>query len=191
MAMTVMTIGAAAVMSMQKASVQGNSDARQADVAASIARTWVDRLQRDAMQWTLPNGSNPTLTNFANAKLLSSPTYGAWSAPKWYMGGNPENMSFGFDVLGRDLPASLIGSQAVFCVSYRLQWLVPQSLANNEPGLIRADVRVLWPRAVATPPPSNWCADGATATTAANPDPTLPFLYHALYLSTSLRENAQ
>src|SRR5271165_2005192 len=78
MAMTVMTIGAAAVMSMQKASVQGNLDARETDVANSIARMWVERLQRDAMQWTQPNNQNPTLNNFSQAVLLSTPKYGQW-----------------------------------------------------------------------------------------------------------------
>ena len=50
MAMTVMAIGGAAVMTMQKTSVTGNLDARKADVANSIARTWVERLQRDSMR---------------------------------------------------------------------------------------------------------------------------------------------
>jgi len=196
MAMTVMTIGASAVMSMQKASVQGNSDARQADIANSIARMWVERLQRDAMQWTLPNGANPQLNNFANAQLLStqlaSAQAGKWGVPKAYMGvTNPETMSYGFDVVGRDLPSAQIAAEAQFCVSYRLQWLVPQSLAANEPGLIRADVRVLWPRGVANAPPSGWCADGSAATASDNPDPSSPSMYHAIYLSTSIRENAQ
>jgi len=46
MAIVLLSIGAGAVMTMQKASVQGNLDARKADIANSIARTWIDRFQR-------------------------------------------------------------------------------------------------------------------------------------------------
>lgn len=194
MAMTVMAIGAAAVISMQKASVQGNLEAHEADVAASVARMWVDRLQRDAMQWTLPNGDNPTLNNFSNAKLLSTPTYGTWGLPQAYV---TQYQSYGFDILGRDLPAADLTATntgnnivvPVFCVNYRLQWLVPQSIPG-EPGLIRADVRVLWPRGINNQPAAGWC--NATLAAQANPDqgstgPT----YHSLYVTTTLREGAQ
>jgi prepilin-type N-terminal cleavage/methylation domain-containing protein len=185
MAMTVMTIGAAAVMSMQKTSIQGNSDARKTDVAYSILRMWVDRLQRDAMQWTLPNADNPTLNNFATAALLSSPTYGAWTLPQYEMNlSNPETMSYAFDILGRDLPAADISTETIFCVNYRLQWLVPQSLPI-EPGLIRVDMRVLWPRGISNDPAPGWCA---TTPTLVTPDPTQ---FHSLYLTTNIRQGAQ
>ncbi len=190
MAMTVMTIGAAAVMSMQKASIQGNLDAHKADMASAIARMWVDRLQRDAMQWTLPNGDNPTLNNFPNALLLSSPTYGQWGLPKWYMGASPETMSYAFDILGRDLPTADVTNNTVFCVNYRLQWLVPQALPL-EPGLIRADVRVLWPVGIRNTPAVGWCND--TNAAVANPDQgsTTGPVYHSLYLTTTIRQGAQ
>ena len=104
MAMTVMAIGGAAVITMQKTSVTANLDARRADVANSIARTWVERLRRDAMAWTLPGpagGGN----NIANALIISkgiavSPT---WFLPDQYIGVTvPETMSPAFDILGRD-----------------------------------------------------------------------------------------
>lgn len=193
MAMTLMAVGASAVMSMQKGSVQGNLDAREADVASSIARTWVDRLQRDAMQWTLPNGNNQSGNNFALALLLAQPPYGQWSLPSWEMGqSSPETMSYAFDILGRDLPAADIPTKTIFCVNYRLQWLVAQALPA-EPGLIRADVRVLWPRNISNDPPAGWCN---TATAAmvnpdqASPNPPAP-LYHSLYLTTTIRQGAQ
>ena len=191
MAMTVMAVGAGAVLSMQKASVQGNADARMADVANSIARTWVERLQKDSMQWTLPNSANPSLNNFSNALLLSKPTMGQWSAPSYEMGQtNPETMSYGFDVLGRDLPKADITADTVFCVNYELQWLVPQALPL-EPGLIRATVRVLWPRKIANEPASGWCD---AVSTLANPEPTGSTTgptYHAIYMTTTLREGGQ
>lgn len=197
MALTVMTIGAAAVMSLQKTSVTGNFDARETDLAASIARTWVDRLHRDAMNWTQPNNTFPTQSNFNAAKLLSTPAYGTWALPKYAMtGGTPETMSYAFDMLGRDIPASNATSSTanpvVFCVNYRLQWLVAPNLAPApggpavEPGLIRADVRVLWPRAIWSRPGGDWCS---TVAPLANPeqDPT-NVTYHSIYLTTTIRQ---
>lgn len=195
MALTVMTIGAAAVMSLQKTSVTGNFDARETDLATSIARTWVDRLHRDAMNWTMPNNTYPTTSNFTNAKLLSSPAYGKWALPGYEMGQTtPETMSYAFDLLGRDIPASEATASpnpVVFCVNYRLQWLVPPNLAPPpggpavEPGLIRVDLRVLWPRNIVSRPTGDWCTSvSALVNPEQDPQPT----YHAIYLTTTIRQ---
>jgi type II secretory pathway pseudopilin PulG len=195
MALTVMTIGAAAVMSLQKTSVTGNFDARETDIAASIARTWVDRLHRDAMNWTMPNNTYPTMSNFTNALLLSTPAYGQWALPKYEMAGPttpPETMSYAFDILGRDLPnGPAQTNEVVFCVNYRLQWLVQPNLTPApggpavEPGLIRADVRVLWPRDIISRPTGDWC--GALAGVP-NPETGTQPIYHAIYITTTIRQ---
>jgi hypothetical protein len=194
MALTVMTIGAAAVMSLQKTSVTGNFDARETDLATSIARTWVDRLHRDAMSWTQPNNTYPAGNNFANAALLSSPAYGRWTLPNFEMNAtNPETMSYAFDVLGRDIPSGLATSTpspVVFCVNYRLQWLVPPNLAGGagvavEPGLIRVDLRVLWPRDIVGRPSGDWCT---AVSSLANPEQAAQPTYHAIYLTTTIRQ---
>jgi len=203
MAMTVMAIGAAAVMSMQKASVQGNLDARKTDVANGIARTWIERLQRDAAQWTCPSPACQSSTNINLARLLSggstnpsSRINGQWFLPLDYIGGGgtiAEAMSPGFDILGRDLPQGQLAN-AEFCVNVRLTWLVPQT--TTQPGLIRADVRVLWARGVLAPQggltlPSGFCDQ----TTAALADPdtvvavNLRPYFHSLYLTTTIAEN--
>jgi Tfp pilus assembly protein PilV len=187
MAMTVMSIGVAAVMTMHKTSVTANLDARKTDVANAIARTWVERLQRDTMSWTAPSSVNPTGNNFANATLLATHVVGTWFLPVDEMGRtNPETMSPGFDILGRDLAFADL-NKAQFCVNVRLTWLVPQALPS-EPGLIRADVRVLWPRAI-TDTPVGFCNAGTAA--ADNPDPSVPPLYHSIYMTTTLKENGQ
>jgi hypothetical protein len=195
MALTVMTIGAAAVMSIQKTSVTGNFDARETDLATSIARTWVDRLHRDAMNWTMPNNTFPTVSNFTNAKLLSSPAYGKWALPNFEMGQTtPETMSYAFDMLGRDIPAAQAtggaGNPVIFCVNYRLQWLVPPNLAPApgqvvEAGLIRVDLRVLWPRGIASSPMGDWCT---AVSTLDNPEQNPQPMYHAIYLTTTIRQ---
>jgi hypothetical protein len=175
MAMTVMAIGAAAVMSMQKASMQGNLDARKMDIANSITRTWVERLQRDAMQWTIPGPSQPVGSNFATAQLLSGNVTGQWFLPTQYVG---SGVSPGFDILGRDLATTDLPT-ALFCANLRLTWLTPT--------LIRADVRVLWPRGISgAPPVGGLCTTAVAALT--TPDPTV---YHAIYAVTGIQENAQ
>lgn len=199
MAMTVMVIGAAAVISMIKTTVQGDLDARKTDVANGIARTWVERLQRDAMQWTCPSPACTT-SNMSNAKLIGPHVSGKWFLPKDYMGGNPETMSPGFDILGRDLPAALLAPDlskggtgwpgAEFCVNVRLSWLVPQALPT-EPGLLRADVRVIWPRGIlAGPPAAGFCTDSVAALD--DPETAVsatqrPF-FHTIYTTTDLME---
>jgi hypothetical protein len=198
MALTVMTIGAAAVMSLQKTSVTGNFEARETDLATSIARTWVDRLHRDAMNWTMPNNTYPSVSNFTNAKLLSQPTYGQWGLPSFEMNGPstpPETMSYAFDILGRDIPSSLAAASSanpvVFCVNYRLQWLVPPNLTPPaggppvEPGLIRVDVRVLWPRNIYGRPTGDWCT---SVSTLVNPEQGTQPTYHAIYVTTTIRQ---
>ncbi len=178
MAMTVMAIGAAGVMSMQKASVQGNLDARKADVANSIARTWVERIQRDAMQWTAPGPTTGTVSNIATAAILANAIAGGggnWVFPNQYIGNNPP-FSPAFDILGRDLATADLG-KAVFCVNIRVTWLT----ANE---LLRADVRVLWPRGITGAAPNGWC----TASLGNRPS---PLTYHSIYVTTAVRGNPQ
>jgi prepilin-type N-terminal cleavage/methylation domain-containing protein len=194
MAMTVMAIGGAAVITMQKTSVTGNLDARKADVANAIARTWVERLQRDAMAWTMPGPAGST-SNFANAKILANIAgTGGWFLPNQEVGSVPETMSPGFDILGRDLPPTQLAN-ADFCVNVRLTWLTQTALP---PGgdLIRADVRVIWPVGIINSDPG-FC-NQATATLDdpnldknGSVDPNAPSapLFHALYLTTSIKEN--
>jgi Tfp pilus assembly protein PilV len=134
MAMTVFAIGAGGVISMQKTSVQANYDARTLDVATALARTWQERLARDAMSWRTPASFTGT-TYLVNA--------GAdWTVPL-----PPtavlEGGSAAFDLLGRDVPAG--DASMIFCTQIRMQRL------GSTNSLVRAEVRVIWPRANAAP----------------------------------------
>jgi hypothetical protein len=200
MAMTVMAIGGAAVISMQKTSITGNLDARRADVANAIARTWVERLQRDSMAWTLPSRENPVGNNLANAKIIANinAAPGQWFLPTQEMGlsGATETMSPAFDILGRDLPQTSLNT-ADFCVHVRLRWL---DTTTAPPGgdLMRADVRVVWPVGILNGAGA-FCNAASAALVDPNTDPAIlrptgadlagP-AFHAIYLTTSIRENA-
>ncbi|HZU83024.1 MAG TPA: prepilin-type N-terminal cleavage/methylation domain-containing protein [Polyangiaceae bacterium] len=185
MAMTVMAIGAAGVMSMQKASVQGNLDARKTDIANSVARTWIERVERDAMQWTVPGPSNPSgASNLASAKVLSD---GAANPNKWFLP-NEYNaprggvaLSPGFDILGRDVPSDVLLADSVFCAHVRFAPL-------DAPGLFRADVRVLWTRGIVKAGDTAGPANPCDATVAASDQPD-PLAYHAIYLTTAVKGN--
>ena len=86
----------------------GNLDARKTDVANAIARTWVERLQRDAMQWTLPRLRRARRQQHRRERAASSQpgnvTGRVVPARSVHGTTTPETMSPGFDILGRDLP---------------------------------------------------------------------------------------
>jgi prepilin-type N-terminal cleavage/methylation domain-containing protein len=183
MAMTVMSIGVGAVISMLKTSVTGNLDARRMDVANSIARTWIERLQRDAMQWTQPGPSFPAGNNLATALVLAYGTAnaGTWFAPTQYSAAAKGSLSPGFDILGRDV--DLAGTIApFFCVNVRMTWLPQVGQAQD---LVRADVRVLWPRSIVDGPPSAGICDSSVAQ-ANRPSTTT---YHSIYATTAIKAN--
>ena len=83
MAMTVMVIGAAAVISMQKTSIQGNLDARKTDIANSIgARGWSGS---SATRCSGPARARrvPSVNNMGTTSLIVSPgnVTGQWFLP--------------------------------------------------------------------------------------------------------------
>jgi prepilin-type N-terminal cleavage/methylation domain-containing protein len=191
MAMTVLAIGGAGVISMQKTSVTANLDARKTDVANSIARMWVERLRRDAMQWTTPDPTNQTTTNFANTTILAPNVGTGWFLPPSTISASDgtTTMSAGFDILGRDAPDL---TQALFCVNIRLQWLTTTA---TPPGgdMLRADVRVLWPVGISNSPPAGGFCNITTTANYLDPNSvSAPDLtYHAIYLTTNIVENTQ
>jgi prepilin-type N-terminal cleavage/methylation domain-containing protein len=191
MGMSLLAIGAAAVISMQRASIQSNLEARKLDMANSIAREWLERLRRDATQWTLPTGTNTT-SNYGNALLLS--TYlaigasqtTAWSYPSAYLASAtvPDGVSPGFDILGRDLKATdILGtasvpSKAIFCTNIRLNWLVPNYL-------IRTEVRVLWLRLLSSGAnTADWCNQANANTVTGDTSH-----YHFIYAVSAVGKN--
>jgi prepilin-type N-terminal cleavage/methylation domain-containing protein len=190
LAMTVLTIGASAVMSMQKASMQGNLDARRTDVANGIARMWMERIRKDAMSWTLPSPASPgSASNFASASLLGHAGTG-WFLPTDYLPATAPfaSISPGFDMLGRDVPtvAGLTSTTAppIFCVHMSETWLV-QNAVNPTDSLLRVDLRVVWRRGITTSTYAAGPCDTAVAT-AKIPDPSL---YASLYMTTAVRAN--
>lgn len=205
MGLTLTAIGASAVISMQRSAIQANLDARKMDIANAISREWMERLRRDATLWTAPNPNGVSTTNYNNARLLvtylpvgpavnpapnddpnlmTTGTVAGWSFPDFYVKNPPagsttlDGLSPGFDILARDvdIQSASAANKAFFCVNIRLNWLV----VNN---LIRAEVRVFWPRLVTGGPAPGWCSTGIESQ-AVNTQ-----TYHYVYTASTVRIN--
>jgi type II secretory pathway pseudopilin PulG len=189
LAMTVLLIGSASVMTMQKASIQANVDARKLDIANSIAHDWIERLTTDATQWTLPSSNVNGASNFSNTTWLSSQAFGKWflpAAPNSYTSpGAAEGQSSAFDILGRDLD-STDAANAVFCTHVKIDQLAVD--ASGNPLLLRATVVVFWHKQLAYTSTSSTgnCTSyfDVAADEAANPG-----TWHIIYSSTAIRKN--
>lgn len=162
MALGVLTAGSVAIMAMHQAATRGNLEARQITTANQIAQQWVERLRRDALNWTAAsNGTaiDPTLlarTAYLN-RVPAPGTVPSWFVPVAPTGGlasatgeTPNFDFYGEDVAGDGTPH--------YCTNLRLEWLFPGQA-------MRADVRVWWlrrtngPRAATGPDLTN-CAPG-------------------------------
>jgi type II secretory pathway pseudopilin PulG len=188
----VLGIGAAGVMTMQSASVQGNSDAHMIDVGNAIAREWIDRLRRDAMTWTTPDQQSGFQPNWQNTFLISQigapANAGTWIWPTTPTAGTNTGASSwgysrGFDILGRDLvlTAAPPWPGLVFCTNIRGDWIVQdQSL--------RAEVRVYWLRQMFAAPSGTFCS-GVNETPSATGTGGGTQTYHFIYAATALNRN--
>jgi len=206
---SVFAVGAAGVIGMLRSSVQGNVDARNMDVANSIARTWMERLRRASMSWTLPGSTNSSASNIGadngDAVTLLAPSgyVNGAAAANWFVpnagslptSGGVEGYSAAFDLVGRDLPESqwdtatdgTSQSKAAFCTHVRLDCAVPNPNASGPDTcpLIRATVRVFWPRKLTGAAPTDFCRAGKIADVEAN----VGNLFHFVYLTSAIRQN--
>lgn len=180
-AMTLFAVGAAGVISMQRVTIQGGTDARRFDVGANIANEWTYRLQRDSMFWNLPNGQCPKTSNLSATRWLKDVPTGApaWTTPELPTTA-PGGISPAFDVFGRDLPAAAAAADGLmYCTQIRLQWIASPGTGTPQMGaLMRAEVRVFWPR-----------LDSAELTTCANVAPEPADNFHVVYATTVIRQN--
>ena len=179
-AMTVLAIGASGVISMQRGAIQGNVDARRMDTANAIAHDWAERLRQDAMLWNLRDRLNVSAAdNRTTTAPLLATVDGNWHIPTGRLA-DSRVKSPGFDVLGNDLPqAQLGGASLMFCANVRLTWLVTDKL-------MRAEVRVFWPRGVNTAPAAGVCTADPTF---GDPGATELDQYHFVYAVTAVRKN--
>ena len=178
MAVAIMTGGAVGLMSLQRASIAGNAEARQMTTATEVVSTWLERLQRDSIRWT---AGGPGVT-FAPALLLNTEylrlvpdraTLPTWIRPT----PADANESWGFDHWGRD---TRVVTEMEYCANVRLQWVYMSQA-------MRADVRVWYARRgpTANRVGLDGCAPAADPNTLTNRLRDL----HMVYGSTVVRWN--
>lgn len=180
MAIGVLTAGSVAIMAMLQAATRGNMEARQMTTGNQVAQRWVERLRRDALNWTVPSNVASTPLLARTAFLRSVPPPGG--APMWFV---PTPTTPGetanFDYYGNDLTAG--GGAAYYCTNVRLEWLYPGQA-------MRADVRVWWVRRDTgsddgLSPGFQNCAPGINPNTL--PMPPADYRIRAVYTSTVIR----
>ncbi|HEY1958978.1 MAG TPA: prepilin-type N-terminal cleavage/methylation domain-containing protein [Polyangiaceae bacterium] len=182
MAMTLLLIGSVGVMTMQQAAVQGNADAREMDVASSIARSWIERAQRDATLWTPSTVAIVPPANLQSALLVNENVTGQWFVPKSRLaasGSQNDIESAGFDMLGQDVD-TMTASGLRYCVNLRI---TPLTLDQT---LLRVEARVFWPRNLTVAPDANYCNQAPAAALDADTQK-----YHFVYAVGAVRQNVQ
>lgn len=182
-AMTMLAIGAAGVIGMQRVTLQGSEDARRFDIGGNIANEWCARLQRDSTQWTEPNASKIDTINLGTTKFIKDVNTGCATTfcnPPATLPAT--GMTGSFDIYGRDLPSN--DTTSTYCAQYRLTWIAdPGTTPPFKPaGLMRAEVRVFWSRLERNP------VGDCTGTTPDAADANTR--YHFVYATTAIRENA-
>lgn len=185
-AMTLFAIGAAGVVGMERVAIQGNAEARRFDIATNVANEWLARLRADGMRWTEPNSAVST-NNVATATdwlrdtdwlATPLPANAGWLLPR-KITSRTHGVSPAFDSLGREVASD--SNDRYYCVNYRLDWLKQDPVQTSVGLLIRAEVRVFWPRFTQATP------DDCTPATA---NGATPSRFHFLYATTTIRRNA-
>lgn len=154
MSLALLGVGAAGVIALQKATLLGNTNARNVATANAIAQTWVERIRSEALQWNAPNNTDDILTDTNRLQgYVTNPQVTSWFNPAQilpvsnalYPAGSPAADVLGGDIYPKD------PSQPAFCTKIRLTrlFLYPsssnQSLSTTR--TIRVEVRVYWDRA--------------------------------------------
>lgn len=141
MALAILAVGATGVIAMQKATLIGNTRARNLTIASSIASAWIDRLKIDGLAWRKTTSGGTTINDTRWLKTVGEdyPQIGG-NENVWFRPGI--DMTLGYspaaDVRGHDITDAAKTKEAAFCTNVRLVQLMPN--------MVRADVRVFWLR---------------------------------------------
>ena len=157
MAIVLFAIGMVGVTQMQQAVIRSNQDAYETMVATDFARTWLERIKRDALGWNAP-GPPPVAVMFAG-RPDAAPNYFVESpdplnpnreAP-WPLdafeshGANYHGVDVGLhDPLSND-PVSVVTNEDIYYCAF--SWFTPVHRLGGAGGLVtamRADVGVWW-----------------------------------------------
>jgi Tfp pilus assembly protein PilV len=129
-AVGIMIVGSTGIAMMVGATTRANDDAWESSTAATFAATWMERVKRDALNWTA--AGDPLATRYL------TDTTGAWTVPAFDPGSgdSPAADAFGWDTNTQ--------SEMRYCVNIANQ---PVHLVAGNINALRVNLRVYWARA--------------------------------------------
>ncbi len=157
-AVGIITVGSLGILAMQSATIRGNAEARQMSMATQRTRTWMDRLERDALMW---NRAGAEATNRNQTRFLQNVTaptaLPVFAAPVPAAESTGALLRPGASFAGIDVEDA---AGPVYCTHVELTWAVQGEL-------IRARVRTSFHRQTGTQHAlSTQCSTNAAAVTA-------------------------
>lgn len=208
-AIAVSAIGISGIVFMQSATVRSNQDALETQTATVFARTWIERIRRDALMWTalgppdraqILAGRNLGIAGAEDYFAVTLPTDDNWDVPVPLE--PPAFESSGANYHGVDVgaidPLLPVATNVVrnadiyFCANTKFTEV---HRVNNLTNALRADVRVWWSRKASLNETdyaagigrvrANGCSSWIP-TSAELRDPGL-YRFRVVYLSTYLR----
>jgi prepilin-type N-terminal cleavage/methylation domain-containing protein len=139
MALTILAIGATGIFALQTTAIRGNADAQDLTVATNVARSWIELIKSDAIQW---NSAGPVPANDqADTDYLSladaNPPSGNWVTLV-----PPPGSGFAVPTpMTRD---GRFAANGLFCAQARFSAPVPVNPAVPAVAGILVTVRVWW-----------------------------------------------
>lgn len=124
-ALFVMTVGLVALYSLQVVAISGNVVAQEFTQATQLSERWIETLRKDAISWTNQVNRPARIADSAQWKDAVGP------------------FLVNRDMLDDDNYDVTVAIDPRYCIKYRVQ-SVPEGDIN--PRVLRADVRVIWPR---------------------------------------------
>ncbi|MFW2388985.1 MAG: type IV pilus modification PilV family protein [Polyangiales bacterium] len=133
-AIGIMTVGSLGILSMHQAIGQANRAAHEMNTALTITERWIERIERDTLNWTEAGQASPSLTTRTDYLVPLTATN---NETAWFRPAPPsDEESYSFDHFGNDINN---GDPAKFCTNIRLSWIRLGASA-------RVDVRTFWYR---------------------------------------------
>ncbi len=178
MALAVLTLGAVTVVSVQKATLIANTNARNLAAGTEVAQTWMERMRVDALAWNYP--SPPSLPDIGSDTVwLKNVTSTGWFVPGVSNTGNPLPAgSPTLDVMGADIFNTVSDPSApAFCVQARLTQFSQSPNLWALARLVRVEVRVFWDKG------------GSAVNCASVTSAVLPSNYGTVYLVSGVLAN--
>ncbi len=187
MSIVVLAIGVSGVIAMQKVAIESSRNAKEIAIATRVAEGWADKLAEDGSTWSLDATGSSTRPNTIWLQLANPTALVDWFIPTY-----SSTLAFGpaFDGFGNAIDPSASVAIEHFCVHIRFAFLHSETTPTVGNGVIRAQVRVFWPREDAPSPLPTAIASALCATN----DTTLTQYignFHEIYLTTAVRQTPQ